>query len=762
MNFHNPYTFIPAADRDPDGPFGDALPAGHGWLQPDRWTGRLAVTLTTVSPLLIPDAGEDVDGTPGHRRHGTRVESDPDGNPRVYLPPTSVKGMLRAAYEAVTNSRMGVFASRAPLAYRADSRSALKLKPVMLKLDADGAPQAAVTWPWLNYRSHGTIREVAIPAVAIPAYTPGSVPPCQYPDGTAPAHGDRATAWLELIERTPSSPDQKAYLYWRAVTMWRQTEPAQHRPADLGTRSNGRHRAVGVGALVVGQVHRTNQNIKRKHDERLFIIECLQADPGVVVEPGQELSLDETGTVWGRYRTLLENYRDAHVTDRRDDIWKRPGGKQPWETIPAGRTTDEYAWSRHLYDVADPDGLHELTTVQIAEQGADALTPSRWITCYASVDGKKITELVPVLISRRLHHTVPWDLLSGGTEPAAALGELSPADRVFGWVRQPRPDERERTGDGRDQAARGALRVGPVYGPLQDDALQRLNLPLEILGAPKPSQGRFYVGARGPDGLPAPLRPGTAKDKAFSEGNIVRGRKVYPHQPKDAGYWKSDAGKPDYRRLDDVTDTQNRTITSWVRPGQQFRFALDVRNLSDLELGALLWLLDPQRLGEPDRPGHHRLGLGKPLGFGSVRVELDTDGHDLRRGNDWADDFRTLGQAQPTTTWSGLAETFAETFGATPAGRKILDTIRATAAGFAPDHVVHYPRQQPRRDPDRPSYEWFVANEKFTRKPLGDFGTPLQYRSEPAPQRGNSAQTPPRHTPGHRSPPPDRGRRQAQ
>src|SRR5258705_57261 len=81
-------------------------------------------------------------------------------------PGTSVKGMLRARYEAVTNSRMGVFGSREPLGYRADSRSALKLRPVLLKLDADGAPQAAVAWPWLNY--HGNVR---IPAVALPAYT---------------------------------------------------------------------------------------------------------------------------------------------------------------------------------------------------------------------------------------------------------------------------------------------------------------------------------------------------------------------------------------------------------------------------------------------------------------------------------------------------------------------------------------------------------------------------------------------------------------
>ena len=63
-------------------------------------------------------------------------------------------------------------------------------------------------------------------------------------------------------------------------------------------------------------------------------------------------------------------------------------------------------------------------------------------------------------------------------------------------------------------------------------------------------------------------------------------------------------------------DNQNRSVTAWVRPKTTFRFRLRVRNLSDVELGALLWLLNL------DEGHYHRLGGAKPLGFGSVKIRI--------------------------------------------------------------------------------------------------------------------------------------------
>jgi CRISPR/Cas system CSM-associated protein Csm3 (group 7 of RAMP superfamily) len=88
------------------GELGDARPAGHECYHADRHSGVIKVKMVVETPLLVPDAaGASVDGN-GHKTFPVRL--GPDGRP--YVPPTSVKGMLRAAYEAVTNSRLAVFA----------------------------------------------------------------------------------------------------------------------------------------------------------------------------------------------------------------------------------------------------------------------------------------------------------------------------------------------------------------------------------------------------------------------------------------------------------------------------------------------------------------------------------------------------------------------------------------------------------------------------------------------------------------------------
>ena len=115
--FENPYNFIPALPRGTThATLGDAkhtgLP-GHHRYHAGKWSGRISVELTTVTPLLIPDSG--MKDANGHKTFGIRKEDQ-----APYLPPTSIKGVLRAAYEAVTNSRMGVFMHCSKLKYKDD------------------------------------------------------------------------------------------------------------------------------------------------------------------------------------------------------------------------------------------------------------------------------------------------------------------------------------------------------------------------------------------------------------------------------------------------------------------------------------------------------------------------------------------------------------------------------------------------------------------------------------------------------------------
>ncbi|MEM1369690.1 MAG: RAMP superfamily CRISPR-associated protein, partial [Cyanobacteria bacterium P01_H01_bin.15] len=136
--FHNPYNFVPALPREQiTGELGDGHPVGHGRYHLERWTGRIGVQLKVMTPLLIPDAAEmSEDMATNHKTFPVRVGSD--GKP--YLAATSIKGMLRSAYEAVTNSRLSVFVDhQARLAYRMPAREGTTAKPARVIERANGS-----------------------------------------------------------------------------------------------------------------------------------------------------------------------------------------------------------------------------------------------------------------------------------------------------------------------------------------------------------------------------------------------------------------------------------------------------------------------------------------------------------------------------------------------------------------------------------------------------------------------------------------------
>lgn len=709
--YHNPYNFIPAPSRDGGneilGDLGDHRPPGHHRYHPDRWTGRIVVRMRTVTPLLLPDAqrarplpGADTE----HRLHPVRTV---EGKPHV--PPTSVKGMLRAAYEAVTNSRLGVFGKehQAPLGYRAATETGLRLIPARIEEDGEGRLRVRLMPGTSEIGNDGGPQKgQPVYAAWLPRYRGGvSARALRYPDGTLPEHGDEVRAWIEEVQHhrwdrqtRRHKPDFK---FWQVVAIARTGQTLNTPPALVPHKMDGQsyYQPLGRRIEARGYVCVTNQNINRKHDERLFFVTDRHPHSNLLCRPLTE----ELRQQW---RDLILNYRDAH--DEEKDIRGRNGGKaKPWDYL--GHEPGKTAWSRHLY-------------VKEAEELKDG------DLCYAEVkaDGGRIevVGLYPVTISRRLFTKSPWDLLPESLRPAESLDELSPADRVFGWVR-----------DGGDRAEpvawRGCLRIGRVTCRSDDPVLEFPDdgLPLAILGQPKPQQFRFYAAA---DPSGAPMSPGTNKEAAYRDGQGLRGRKVYPHHAGlPPGYWDNpmeDPTKPllngwyrEYRRPQkdgkEQRDTQNHSLGGWVKPDVQFDFEIHVENLSDVELGALLWLLS-------DEVPHHRLGGGKPLGFGSVRLTIEAT--DLRRGDALRETYLSLEPA-PAPSEKEQAEVrrdliqkyqeaVARAYGNGSPFEKVpfIAAFLRTTKGFNDHRPVHYPRTEGQRapDPKGEGYRWFVSNEK--------------------------------------------------
>ncbi len=543
-----------------------------------------------------------------------------------------------------------------------------------------------------------------------PAYSP--IETTYYSTGPGPAirpeHGQYVTCILEEVKK--EGRNGTIFSYWSVVAMVPSAAAASLPPlaaaAGLARPALGySHKRTGKFMQASGFVCVTNQNIGQKHDERVFFTPLGTAPYPVPLQP-------EWRDEWQK---IVLDYRGVSEKERVKRANSRP--PQPLDAY-LGKKPNETAFSRH----SDPSIPNELGPGDL---------------CYARISASgAIVGLYPVMIGRELAKLAPLDLSLIDLQPARCLDELSPADRVFGWVNQ--------DGNG---AWRGQLRVGSVVwrsgsvAPPQQNA--RESLPLAILSTPKPQQGRFYLAQ---DRFGTPLADGIDRAAAFyRDGTVLRGRKVYPHHVtpnhRDSPYWSwgkaiaasrswNPATARDYVRPPadhdrPLRDGQNRSVEGWVEPGAVFAASIEVINLAAAEIGALLWLLDL-----PDG-AHHRLGGGKPLGFGSVRITIE--GAELEEGEDRAAGYRSLVPPPPT----------AQPAGASPAWRKTVDTLVTAfekaveeayarqgqaaddfervsfiaaflqaARGFGDGKPVHYPRKAQTPDRDGKSYEWFVTNEQ--------------------------------------------------
>ena len=422
-----------------------------------------------------------------------------------------------------------------------------------------------------------------------------------------------------------------------------------------------------------GWVCITGANIDDKKNERVFLPD----------EEDQKIPVDDR--IKDLWRELIYDYQLEHKKDleKREQEHKRPDEY-------SGRDPGGTAWSRHVYTLADS----ELTAGTL---------------CYVELDmSGDVSGVQPVIISRRLFEEPPIELVDDSLKPAGEIADLSPADRVFGWVKQ--------QGKG---SYKGNLRIHGVTceskNPIEDFPGE--GLALAILGQPRPSQFRFYNS----DNQDNPISPPAEKRGGFNDDQTIRGRKVYPHHKEVTdNYWDNPTNRDERNYLqskhlseDKRRSNQNRSIKSWVKTNVDFAFTIDVTNLSTVELGALLWLLTL-----PPQDHFHRLGGGKPLGFGSVSVTLDDKRKtDLRTGSQWQNYYDSLLPIEPPTCdIDEVIQEFKEAVKtAYESDFEATDFIKAflvMAKGFEDGLPIHYPRVAREPDPKGEGFKWFVDNER--------------------------------------------------
>ncbi len=330
---------------------------------------------------------------------------------------------------------------------------------------------------------------------------------------------------------------------------------------------------------------------------------------------------------------------------------------------------------------------------------------------FASKDSKDVIGLFPVLIPRHPYRVTPLAVLRMGFPdfvPPTNINELCLASRVFGWVSQEGDDDLTR-----EVAYRGRVRFSnaTVTHAIRNDT----QLTLSILGTPHPTSLEFYL-----DGVQhiTARRDG---QHGYNEPKAkIRGRKIYRHHKP----WKTTEAS---RTRDEATvgenqkSDQNRTIQGVYEPDSRWTFTIEFENLQPIELGALLWTLE---LHEGDQQGYHRIGYGKPLGFGSVQIQvtgLDFYDPGTRYGAnnlvETTEEEKKQQQQENVRRYrlklidrfqTAMSRLYSNTPFAQLTNIQDLLTLLSERNGDLP---IHYPRLDPNRQAaDNEGFRWFMTN----------------------------------------------------
>ncbi len=640
--FLNPYNFVRPLRR-PNSPqtrnqqlMWHCPPPPH-----DRFTGlrgTIHCTMTAQSPVFVSDSEcLHEDSQTGHRTYGFFNVEGQD-----MIPASGLRGAVRSVFEAVTNSRWGVFSDQT-MSYREEAGNANRLIPgflmyhdeldswyVQLLLGEGGKQNFAAKVPLHILQESG--------------YKHGAVCIAVMQRGKSGVKVEALFASKKLI---PSKYKQERYF-------------------------------TSTGVLCV-----TGENIDNKKHERFFFDKRKTKD----WEEPIQLSPD----IIQQYNKLICLSREYHA----DAIA---------EVNADYEHNKKFALSQ--YHLSDEQTSRISSNNPILEYGK--------FPVYVSLDKGEVQYIAPVSIPRVLEKRSFHDILRAeGFEhllPAKDYEQLSPADRVFGWVAIEDETDETKRDLSKPVAYKGRVRFTSAM------VTNQVNFPedqvsLTILSSPKPTTTRFYVEPR--EGVPRNVnhrnrqaersQKYTDRNLRFGKaGNMLRGRKVYRHH---LNFNLAEA------RQRGENNKQNRTIQGIHDAGTTYTFAIHFENLQAVELGALLWTL---LLNDGDWQGYHRLGYAKPLGFGSVAINVDNIY--LHQANRYDPELADV-DIDYADCVGQFIDAMQGLYGATFYQLPNVQDLMALLADPTLD-AIYYPRSGERRSSKgEENFRWFGDNKRVNKRP---------------------------------------------
>lgn len=256
------------------------------------------------------------------------------------------------------------------------------------------------------------------------------------------------------------------------------------------------------------------------------------------------------------------------------------------------------------------------------------------------LDGDRLVFFGHTMMLRLPYFRSPYEMVP---RPLRDGSQVDMAEAIFGYA----PDSKESK---QRQPAAYAGRVffgdASLVAGQENVNWQPKPFAPQILSSPKATSFQHYLtqqepddvdsGQRTRDGRPKLIRPLNHYASPPPYDTTIRGTKLYWHRKVERATNVVDGefaakpyaweGRAPFEQQADKPDTQH-TIMHPVRAGLRFRFTVRFENLLEHELGLLLWALQPGSADSPVTPDAqpdycHKLGMGKPLGLGSVKMSV--------------------------------------------------------------------------------------------------------------------------------------------
>lgn len=262
------------------------------------------------------------------------------------------------------------------------------------------------------------------------------------------------------------------------------------------------------------------------------------------------------------------------------------------------------------------------------------------LLAYARLDKGNVVELMPTQVGRRTYSSSPRSLaLKQRVLPPTRPNDASPADRTFGFILK---DAHRDSGQENihTEALRGRISITAI--DTRKAVFNTTELHLRPLMSPNASSARRFLTDSSGSTISGHIR-----STYYSEGDML-GAASYPFRRKDAEPKRGGDGRLTYAMLSAyqeqlADENPNKQIKhnqeiysiahSWIERGSVLHCLLRFEGLTREELWTLLWVVDSKTLGKyaqdideqrvhdhTEVEGFLRLGMGKPLGLGVVRI----------------------------------------------------------------------------------------------------------------------------------------------